>query len=526
MSTPNHERMSSVDTAWLRMDSPGNSMMIVGVSATATPIRPEDFRRMIEQRLLCFPRFRKRAVADALGASWVEDGEFDLDAHVKPAVLPRPAGKAELEALAAELASTPLDPRRPMWQFHFVEHYNGGSAWITRVHHCYADGIAMIRVVLSMTEQDAGPALASRSPSRHTAADRRAAADVLPVLSWVEHLAQPAEDILENALAEGAKLLESGVHQLFHPDRVGALAAQAGGMVGEFARVLALPDDPDTPLRGALSGYKSVAWGSPIPLHEVKTVGRAMGCTINDVLMSTVAGALGGYLRDHGVDPADLTVRASVPVNLRAAEEPLTLGNRFGLVFVDMALGLSNPLQRLYAMSDTMAALKGSMQPPMTLMMLGLMGLMPAAVQAPAIELFSRKATAVVSNVPGPQAPLYMCGQRITEMYFWVPQSGTIGLGISILSYAGQVHFGMIADRKLVRRPGDLVARFAPEFEKLLLAATVGALAMRDREAREKHATPGPKRTKAQADPSPRRSSAPRRKRKPRGGRGIGRTST
>ena len=514
MTTPNHERMSSVDTAWLRMDSPGNSMMIVGVSTTATPIAPGDFRRMIEQRLLCFPRFRHRAVADPLGASWVEDDEFDLDAHVRHVVLPEPAGKAELEGLAAELASTPLDPRRPMWQFHLIERYNGGSAWITRVHHCYADGIAMIRVVLSMTEQDAGPALASKPPPRHSTVARRAGVDVLPVLSWVEQVAQPAGDIVEHALAEGAKLLELGIHQLFHPDRVGTLAAQAGGMVGEFAKVLALPDDPDTPLRGALSGFKAVAWGSPIPLHEVRTVAKVLGCTINDVLMSTVAGALGGYLRDRDFDTTDLKLRASVPVNLRAAEEPLTLGNRFGLVFVEMALGLSNPLQRLYAMGDTMAALKGSMQPPMTLMTLGLMGMMPAAVQAPAIEIFSRKATAVVSNVPGPQAPLYLCGQRVTEMYFWVPQSGTIGLGISILSYAGQVHFGVISDRKLIRQPDEVVARFAPEFEKLLLAATVGALAMRNRQAREEQqAAPTTGRGKVRQQPSrARRTTSPARR--------------
>ena len=472
--------MSSVDTAWLRMDGPSGAMMIVGVSATETPIRPQEFRRMIEQRLLCFARFRQRPVVDALGASWVEDDAFDLDAHFKRVTLPEPAGKAELQALAAELASSPLDPGRPMWQMHLVERYNGGSAWITRVHHCYADGIAMIRVLLSMTEQDPAPALGTRGPP-HPGPARRAAVDVLPVLSWVEQLAQPAGDILENALAEGAKLLESGVHQLFHPERAAAIAAQAGGMVGEFAKVVALPDDPDTPLRGNLSGHKAVAWGSPIPLHEVKIVGRALGCTINDVLMSTVAGVLGGYLRERGFDTDGLTLRASVPVNLRAPDEPLMLGNRFGLVFVELAPGLANPLERLFATSDAMAALKGSLQPPMALMSLGLMGMMPARVQAPLVELFSRKATAVVSNVPGPQAPLYMCGQRVTEMYFWVPQSGSIGLGLSLLSYAGQVYFGTISDQQLVDDPDELVARFAPEFEKLLLAATVGALAAKEK---------------------------------------------
>jgi WS/DGAT/MGAT family acyltransferase len=217
----------------------------------------------------------------------------------------------------------------------------------------------------------------------------------------------------------------------------------------------------------------------PIPLHEVRTIGKVLGCSINDVLMATVAGVLGGHLREQGVDTRDLRVRASVPVNLREAEEPLSLGNKFGLVFVDLALGLANPLQRLEATHEAMAMLKGSLQPPMSLMSLGLMGMLPATVQALLVELFSRKATAVVSNVPGPQAPLYLCGQRVTEMYFWVPQSGSIGLGLSILSYAGQVHFGMIADRALVPAPARVVERFPAEFEKLLLATVVGALALR-----------------------------------------------
>lgn len=494
MSTTSHERMSSVDTAWLRMDSPGHSMMIVGVSATATPVRAADFRRMIEQRLLCFGRFRRRPVADALGASWVEDDELDIDAHVKQVTLPAPGGKAELEALASELASTPLDPRRPLWQFHFVPRYEGGSAWVTRVHHCYADGMAMVRVLLSMTEQDPAPGLAGHPRPRAAGAARRPGADLLPMLGWVEQLTQPAGDILENVMAEAAQLLEGGIHQLFHPGRAAGLAGQAGGMVGEFARFLALPDDPDTPLRGPLSGYKAVAWGTPVPLHEVRTVAKALGCTINDVLMSTVAGALGGYLRAQGVATEGLKLRASVPVNLRGAEDPVTLGNRFGLVFVELAVGLAHPLRRLYATSEAMAALKGSLQPPMSLMMIGLMGMVPAMVQAPAVELFSRKASAVVSNVPGPQAPLHLCGQRISEMYFWVPQSGTIGLGISILSYAGQVYFGLIADRKRVASPRQVVDRFVPEFEKLLLAATVGALAVKDRAARERKQPPAARR--------------------------------
>jgi WS/DGAT/MGAT family acyltransferase len=473
MTTPGHERMSSVDTAWLRMDGPANSMMIVGVSVTETPVPPADFRRMIEQRLLCFTRFRRRVEPDPLGASWVEDDAFDLGAHLVQVELPEPAGKEELQALVSRLASERLDPGRPMWQIHLVARYQGGSAWIIRVHHCYADGIAMMRVLLSLTEPDAGPAPVRRPPGVSSRPD------ALPVLGWLQHLAMPASDILEHALAEGARLLGSGAHQLLHPGRAAALAGTLGGMAGEFVRVLALPDDPATPLRGALSGHKTVAWASPIPLHEVRTIGRVLGCSVNDVLMSTVAGALGGHLRRQGFETRNLRVRASVPVNLREADEAPSLGNKFGLVFVDLALGLANPLRRLEATREAMTAVKGSLQPAASLMSLGLMGMLPAAAQASFVESFSRKASAVVSNVPGPQAPLHICGQRVTEMYFWVPQSGSIGLGISILSYAGQVHFGMIADRALLPFPAEVVERFPAEFEKLLLATLMGALALR-----------------------------------------------
>ncbi len=520
MTPPSHERMSGVDTAWLRMDTPSNAMMIVSVTATATPLRHDDFCRMIESRFLCFPRFRLRPVPDALGASWVEAEDFDLRAHVLRVKLPAPGGQGELQALAAELAGRPLNPDRPMWQVHLVEDYLGGSAWILRIHHCYADGIAMMRVLLSMTEQDCAPAMATgRRGRRAKPGDgSRRGADLLPLLNWVDQLSRPANDIVENALAEGARLLEGGVHKLFHPEQAAAIAKQAGGLVGEFARVLALPDDPETPLRGALSGVKRVAWAPPIPLAEVKAIGRALDCTVNDVLMATVAGALGACLRQRRFDTRGLAIRASVPVNLRSAEEPLTLGNRFGLVFVELPVGVRNPLQRVYAMHDTMTALKGSLQPPMTLMLLGLLGLLPAAVQTPAIELFSRKGTLVASNVPGPQAPLYMCGQRISEMYFWVPQSGSMGIGVSVLSYAGQVFFGLIADAALIDDPQAVVDQFAPEFERLLLAVTIGAL------GREPE-PPGP----APARPARAARKAGRAKpaaRRPRGrARGLGKTT-
>jgi diacylglycerol O-acyltransferase len=497
MSIVERSRMSSVDTAWLRMDRPGNMMTIVSVTATATPLPLADFRQLIEERFLCFSRFRQRPVLGTMGAYWVEDDEFDLDAHIEVAHLPRPRGPRELQALAARLASTALDERRPLWKVDFVRRYRGGSAWVMRIHHCYADGIAMIRVLLSMTEADstASAALAGSGGRRRAAG--RARIDLLPLINWAGELPRPVGGLLEGVLTGSARLFRAVLHHALYPEQTALKSLRAGGMAGELASVLALPDDPATPLRGALSGVKVVAWADPLPLADLRTVGKALNCTINDVLMSTIAGALGSYLRDIGRDTSDLTIRATVPVNLRPAGGPLELGNRFGLVFVDLPLGIRNPLQRVYAMHDTMAALKGSMQPPMVLGMLGLLGSLPAAVQSPAIELFSRKATAVVSNVPGPQSVLTIAGQRISQMLFWVPQSGSIGVGISVLTYAGQVHFGLIADRALVPDPQAVSARFEPEFEKLLLAVTVGALAVKEQVSSKAKSRRGRRRRKA-----------------------------
>ena len=469
--------MSSVDTAWLRMDSAVNSMVILSVTVTDTPIAPAAFKRLVKERLLCFPRFRQRPVSDALGATWVDDDGFDLDAHVLVVALPTPAGRAELEELAGDLASSRLDPDRPLWQIHLVAGYRGGSAWIMRMHHCYADGIAMIRVLLSMTSERGAAPGGTAGGRTHGRARRSPQPELLPLIDWLGQIAPPAGEALESALSGAARLIEAGLKQALHPEQAAALARQAGGMVGELARVIALPDDPSTPYRAALSGRKVVAWADPLPLADVRTIGLALDCTINDVLMSTVAGALGEWLRSQGHDIQGLAVRATVPVNLRGSEESLTLGNRFGLIFVDMPLGVRNPLRRLYTMHSTLSALKGSMQPPMTLAMLGVLGLLPTAIQATAIELFSRKGTAVVSNVPGPKQSLYLCGQRISEMYFWVPQSGSMGVGVSVLTYAGRIHVGLVADRNLVPDPQRLVDLFAPEFERLRQSVGTGMVA-------------------------------------------------
>src|SRR6185369_11401941 len=177
----------------------------------------------------------------------------------------------------------------------------------------------------------------------------------------------------------------------------------------------------------------------PLSLSEVKTIGRALGASVNDVLLSCVAGALRGYLVAKGDAVDGVMLRALVPVNLRPLEKAYKLGNQFGLVFLDLPIGIENPVERLYAVRANMNALKGSYQPVLALGLLAAMGSGPKMLQETLLSILARNASAVMTNVPGPQQPLYLAGGRIDSLMFWVPQSGNIGMGVSIISYDDQV---------------------------------------------------------------------------------------
>jgi WS/DGAT/MGAT family acyltransferase len=452
--------MSAVDRAWLLMERRTNPMMVVGLVVLAKRLTREALRDVVTRRFLAHPRFRCRPVDDYLLGRWVEDPQLDLDAHLHHVALARGAGQPALEELVGELASTPLPQDRPMWSFHLVERYRGGSALVIRIHHCYADGIALVRVLLSLTDSTEGAAalLDGAAAAGH--------ADGGGLLDAIEAVYQPVSG-----------LVEKGLHLMLHPTEVPGVATDALRLAREFANIATLSDDPSTCLKAPLSGTKRVAWADPLPLEEVRTVARVLGCTINDVVMSTLAGCLGSYLERQGERLAGVELRAAVPVNLRpAGASPAALGNEFGLVFVALPIGRRHPLERLYAMHDVMQALRSSRQPLVAYGLLAALGSLPAPLEEPAIELFSAKASAVVSNVPGPRTALHMAGARISRLLFWVPQSGSIGVGVSILTYADQVQFGIVADRNLIAEPRTVAASFRPEFERLVKLTLLAAM--------------------------------------------------
>lgn len=461
------EAMSKVDTAWLRMERPTNRMMITGILMFAGRLDPNDFKRLLQERFLAFRRFRQRAGSGVNGAYWETDVDFDIDWHVRVAALPGAAGKAELESFVSDLASAPLDRSKPLWQFHVVENYAAtdggrGSVLVARIHHCYADGLALVQVLLSLTDTAPQPEAHAELARTWLKRDRG---------TVLERLLEPVQGGLQKVFSAGEKTWSKVAQMLADPGVAAEIAQEGSEITRELAIALTLSDDPSTALKGRLGVAKRVAWAEPLPLEEVKLLGKALGCTVNDVLLACAAGAIRGYLRDLGEDVDGLTIRATVPVNLRPLEHARKLGNHFGMVFLDLPIGEPNPLRRLERVAACMRELKGRRQAIVAFGLLAALGMGPAALQQPALELFSRKASAVATNVPGPQQPLYLSGVEVRELMFWVPQTGSIGLGLSILSYNGRVHFGVIGDNRRVRDPDAIVQRFGAEFEKLLLIA-------------------------------------------------------
>lgn len=443
------------------MDRPQNLMVICGVLLFRKRLSLARLRKVIGRRFAVFKRFRQRPLEMPGVSFWENDPHFDIERHVVRAALPEPAGRAELQALVSRLATTPLDPAHPRWQFHLVDRYDGGSALIARMHHCYADGIALVRVMLSM--MDAGPDGPPAMPFAPQPRRREPDDDVLA------QLFAPFAGALGTARKVGAALVEKGADLWADPSQAVALAGQGSALTAELAKLLLMSQDSPTRFKGTPGVVKRVAWTEPLPLAEIKAIGHALGASVNDVLLSCVAGALRGYLVGNGDDTDGVMLRALVPVNLRPLEKAYKLGNQFGLVFLDLPIGLANPVERLYAVRANMNSLKGSFQPVLALGLLAAMGSGPKALQDILLQMLARNATSVMTNVPGPQQPLYLAGAPLASLMFWVPQSGEIGMGVSIISYNGMVQFGVVTDAGLCPDPDRISERFRAEFEKLVL---------------------------------------------------------
>ncbi len=446
--------MSTVDAAWLGMEDPTNLMMVTGVLALEGTVDSARLRTLLDKRLATFGRFHQRVVRPRSRGNlphWQDDAGFDIDNHVSHVALPPPGGDRALRRLVSELMSTPLDMTKPLWHVHLIDGHERGSVVLARIHHSIADGIALVQVMLTLTDTTPNPTSARKGGKRgnHTGP-----------FDW-----------LSTAIGTG---VSAGQQLLDNPGRLADLARLGAAGAYRLGRLVLLPPDPETVFKGELGRRKRAAWSSqPLPLEDFKAIGKAFDATVNDVLVATTTGALRRYLDQRGEDTAGLEIRASVPVNLRPLDDAHRLGNAFGLVFLTLPIGIADPVKRLRAIKREMDELKRSPEALVAFAVLNVMGVTPVEVERLGLRFFGSKATAVLTNVPGPREPLYLAGKKLDQVMFWVPQSGHLGLGISILSYAGGVMLGVATDEGLVKDPEKVVAEFAKEFKTLKAKAHV-----------------------------------------------------
>jgi len=477
-------QLSSADSAWLHMDRPSNLMVINSVLLFDEPVdwvRLEDVvrRRLVEP----YPRFRQRVRegrAGVAGAHWQEDSDFDLARHLHRRGLPAPADESALKALAGDLASVPLDRAKPLWDMYFIDGPGPGSAVIVRMHHCIADGIALAQVMLSLADpsregEPPSAAARARPPSRAPGAGNGPSRVIGGALSAA---VSPAAGAIAATGRAAENIAREGLRTLARPRHALELGEDLAAEARALGKMLLAPDEAPGALKRSLGVARTVAWSRPLSLEQVRSIAHAQGATVNDVLLSAVSGALRGYLLDRGEEPRE--IHATVPVNLRPTDRPVgpELGNRFGLVTLTLPIDRASRRERLAELKLRMDAIKRSPEGPVSYAVLQAIGLTPPEVESRLVDLFTAKASAVLTNVPGPRETVYLAGSPLRTVLVWAPTAGSVGISVSIFSYGGRITIGLLVHAELVRDPQAIVGRLQREvaaMAKLAPAANAAA---------------------------------------------------
>ncbi len=454
------------------MDRPTNLMVINSVLLFDEQLDWERLTDVVRRRLVGrYPRFHERVRESRValdGPHWEDDPDFDLARHMHRRGLPAPGDERALKDLAGDLASMSMDRGKPLWDMYLIDGPSPGCAVIVRMHHCIADGIALAQVLLSLT--DTAPEGETGAPSdergqRNTRSGPRAlaGAPIGAVGDSLCSLLAPATRALGATARLGQTAAGEGLRTLAHPRRARELADALAADAQALASLILTPRDAPSVLKQAAGATRSVAWSRPLSLARIKTIAHAQGATVNDVLLAAVSGALRGYLTARGEQPR--AIRTLVPINLREPGRPVPreLGNHFGLVFLTLPVDLSSRRERLRELKLRMDEIKRSPQGPVSYAMLEAIGLAPPEIESRVVDVFTAKATAVMTNVPGPSETVYLAGSPLRSVLVWAPTAGSVAMSVSILSYDGAITVGLLVHAQLVPDPEAIVERLRRE---------------------------------------------------------------
>ena len=462
-------RLLPMDAAWLNLESPQNPLTITVLMRVPGLSFPE-LRAFLQRYWLTWERFRMMPVEKDCGWCWQRDRHFDLANHLVQ--VPEAMDEARLQQWVSARLNQPLRSNRPRWAFWLVPNAEGGSALLFRIHHCYGDGMSLLDVFDSICTRHADEQPATYGNREHHTARR-----------WPQVM-QACRDALNTGLrgwreqAGATPGVRSGSQDDELPESHHSGLLEQGVMNGlralnEMTGMVTEPEDTASTLRRSLLGRRHCRWSGPVSVRRFLSVARRCGCSINDVLLACVAAAM----RDAMAVPERVlnqsVVHAAVPVDIRRSlpsrlrPPPRMPGNYFGTIFVPLPVDGRFALERLWRIKHETRRLKRTWQPAIAWGLSGLASLLPPSLRQPIADLFYRKASAVVSNVPGTREPRYLAGHRVDEQMFWVPQAGDIGLGVSIVSYAGNVQFGVVADEAVLDDPDSFLERCLVELDNL-----------------------------------------------------------
>ena len=449
------ERLGSLDMTWLQIERETNLMQVVGVLVLETQLDRLRLEELLKTRLLRMERFSQHVLRDSAGAIW-ESGQVDMDAHIVEHPLPAGDEQAALEALVSDLAARPLDPDRPLWQLHLVRQYKQGSALIVRIHHCIADSIALFSVLRSLTDD---------SPTTEPPPPPDATEQVGNIF---EQLCAPLTRSMIDSITASGAFWARYLSLMLNPQQVFDYARASAALTLEIGKLTGLQDDSQTFLKGRPSGTKRVSWSRPLPESTVQAVAEATRTTADAVLLAGLSGALHDYLQERGASTEGVELRTLMPVNLRDADADDALGNRSGLMLIELPVGLSTPRERLAETHRRVDIFTKAYDTQRALGVFSLIGQTRKAVQEETLRLLAAKTSAVLCHVQGSRQARYLAGAKIVEEIFWSPASGDLGLALSIMAYDGHYQLGLLADTAMVSDPSAITGRIATQLATLV----------------------------------------------------------
>jgi WS/DGAT/MGAT family acyltransferase len=451
------ERLSVLDELFLHLEGPDSHMHVGGVAVfEGPPPDYEDIKDMVQRRLQQVPRFRQKLVTVPLGLGrpgWVDDTHFNLEYHVRHTALPAPGDDRKLKRLTARVMSQQLDRSKPLWEIWFAEGLQDGRfALISKTHHCLVDGVSgadIMSVLLDLEREPQEIEVEPWRPSPEPTADR------MMIDAIRERITSPGEAIrfVQSALTDPTKL----------PNRVleaaKALSAFVGGAVSAPLSSLNRPIGPHRRFETVL-----------VDLEDVKRIKNSLDATVNDVVVAIVTGGLRRLLRARGERVDDVELRAMIPVSVRADEQRGALGNQVASMWAALPVHESDPVRRVELVSRHLRDLKGSGQAVGAKILTSLGEYAPPTILAQASRVVARQRAfnLVITNVPGPQIPLYSLGRQMQEVYPILPLSENTTLGVALLSYNGTIGFGLLGDYDAAADLGVLAEGIEKSLAELL----------------------------------------------------------